>query len=190
MAKISKDLARRTLERSALGIGERHDADDGRRFTCELLNEPRRVRALFLEAKGRASLPAIRQANAVKQQGGTPTSIATEALGIIAPEYGGAKVRIGHVAAVAIWRSIPVYCIDVHASDYAEESLKDYMPKAVQVRDKVAAYLFKKIVERFLGGDKTGCLVLYGASHFTGTNTWAKQDCLADYLELDYVLFE
>src|SRR5262249_22836166 len=142
------------------------------------------VRALFLEGKSQYQF-VVQNA---QQFGADYAKIEKECRGLVAPQH-GSTVTVSQVAAQAVLRNVPVYCIDVYASDHGENSLKDWHQEGVQIRDKKAADLFNRCVNAKHGGNKRGCLVLFGAAHFTGTNgKWAKQDCLADYLHLCYVL--
>lgn len=186
MPEISKADARAGLGKSGLGIGERHGNDDGRNFVLELLGEGR-VRALFLEVKSHCQ-GVIEKAKQVKDD---PLQLVGELGSLYGPEHGGGDVRLSRLAARAITLNIPVYCIDVHASDHGDPWLKDAHKEAVQIRDQCAANLFRRCVNTWHGGNRAGCLLLFGAAHLTGTNPggWqGKQECLADYLKLYYVL--
>jgi hypothetical protein len=183
--EITYNMARAALQGNGLGIAEKHAQNHGRILTLQLLKAGL-VRALFLEAKGQSQLK-IRKAERRTREGNLRGAYKT-CCGIIAPEYRD-TVTVAQVATMAVWRNVPVYCIDDFPSNYGEPWLKDTTQQGVQVRDKVAAGRFEWCVEMFHDGDRSGCLVLFGAAHFTGTNgVWGKQACLADYLGLDYIV--
>jgi hypothetical protein len=199
--KIDEGLARDVLRKYPLGVGEHHDSDRARRFVVKLLREGR-VRALFLEgdSDSQQCLNGL-----AKQKGEDVSGFAARCCGALhearLPDYMKSGLFLGHVAAAAIIVNVPVYLIDTFARNYRErvDRIKSPLGKleqtnklGVKVRDWHACRTFKQHVANSLGGDRKGCLVLFGESHFTGENKdlWeGKQLCLADLLNLYYVLF-
>jgi hypothetical protein len=163
---------------------------------------------LFLEAKfdhqpniDNASYLARRRFDPVAQVPTSPiihNSKADFDLGSV-PWNFGQTIHLGDVAAEALACGVPVYLIDSWASDARNfarpgERVTQAERGGVWVRDQVAAGLFYDIVVNRLGGERKGCLILFGNAHFSGINRldykWRqRQLCLSERLLIDYVLF-
>lgn len=172
-----------------LGVAEDHSKGDGRRFAMDQIRAGR-VRALFLEVKS------------YQQESFDKRTEEEEFYFHHAPWAKGQPIYLEEVANVAVAKRVPVFFLDIPAQDLRLKKGTDGTAPVVQARDKHAANLFQKIVGEKLNGSMMGCLVLYGKSHFTGMSQeypgmerdgWkkgVKQECLADYLQLDYILFD
>jgi hypothetical protein len=179
-------MARTVLQGYGLGIAENHVNNRGRMFAIDLIREGL-VRCLFLETEFQHSMQSLVYAVEANRTDDLD-QVLTQCHGTHAPEH-GAPVNLANVAAEAIRRRIPVWGIDVYASDYDEPWLKDRHEESAPVRDKEVVRLYTSVVSTDCEGDERGCLVLYGKRHFTGTHReWKnRQACLADFLHLDYV---
>ena len=87
---------------------------------------------------------------------------------------------------------MPVYLLDTLGLSYRNREI-------LNARDKYIAERFTQIVNETRGGIRARCLLLWGAAHFQGPKRggyrekkWYGNDgkCLADWLKLDYVVFD
>lgn len=179
MPEISHMDAPTHLGTLGVGVGENHEESGGRLFTLQLMQRGL-VNALFLECHSneQAALDA-----AMLRPSGVADYESVICASIRSWPMWKNFVHMACVAAVAGRLNIPVYLIDKDMGSRSKTKAT-----ALAERDTHAADLFNHATNHLPGG-RRGCLILYGASHFTGGRyTYGIHSCLAERLKLNYVL--
>lgn len=171
--------AARFLADGAIGVGEDHTVRGGRDFTIGLIRRGL-VRDLFLEgiSTRQAELnEAVRQWRDSGSGQGRVETIVEEA----GPRYFYPGVpTLGEVAMIALRYKADIHLIDKKVGNALNKGV-------VPARDIHAAKLFNRVAG---GTSRAGCLLLYGAAHFTRgdiRDTWYPKDndlCLGQLLGL------
>jgi hypothetical protein len=197
MPKIDPLQAMVKLRTQAVGVGEVHTKHEARLFTKYLIQQGL-VRALFLEGKSDDQ-------EFFDENVQNPNQTQMEAtLGRLGPDCQHKNsTLLVTVASYAIRSAIPVFLIDIQAGSVDFEAHKvddskiretygritNFSTAGMTIRDSYAAGRFKTIVAHQLGGNRAGCVVLYGAEHFLGNQNHRPGASLAAQLNLDYVVF-
>jgi hypothetical protein len=172
--RINRYEALSELGQGAVGIGEEHRKEDGRKL-ARLLILSKCVKALFLEDDN-ANQTGLDAAYGLKVN--SPAWRKAIEDNVNGPMYFN-PIDLSEVAMDAVREKIPVRLIDEAGLSTREGEL----PR----RDRLAAGFFEDWVRRH---GRKGCLLLYGANHFTGPEAFYPKgaQCLAELLKLKYVL--